>query len=232
MNDVSQKLTIVIAFSSNYYGEMAIRLKKRLPNVKIYTFSSKDELTFERLKKISPNFVFFPHWSHLIEQDIYEHFNCVIFHMTDVPYGRGGSPLQNLVSRGIFDTKISAIQCVKELDAGPVYLRRPLSLYGNAEEIYLRAANIIVDMVEEILRNNPSPIPQDGEVIHFWRRTQQQSNISLCTAGLENLFHHIRMLDADGYPHAFLETDLFRFEFSRASLKSGRIVADVVIKEK
>ncbi len=26
-------------------------------------------------------------------------FECVCFHMTDVPYGRGGSPLQNLIIR-------------------------------------------------------------------------------------------------------------------------------------
>ena len=40
--------------------------------------------------------------------------------MTDLPYGRGGSPLQNLIVRGHKETKISAIKVVKELDAGPV----------------------------------------------------------------------------------------------------------------
>ena len=48
--------------------------------------------------------------------------------MTDVPFGRGGSPLQNLISRGIYETKISAFRCVAEMDAGPVYPKRPFSL--------------------------------------------------------------------------------------------------------
>ena len=47
--------------------------------------------------------------------------------MTDLPYGRGGSPLQNLIVRGHKHTMISAIKCVKELDAGPIYLKKPLT---------------------------------------------------------------------------------------------------------
>ena len=39
--------------------------------------------------------------------------------------------------------------------------------------------------------------------------------------------------DAEGYPKAFIETDSFRFEFTRASLKADGILADVkIIKKK
>jgi methionyl-tRNA formyltransferase len=40
------------------------------------------------------------------------------------------------------------------------------------------------------------------------------------------------MLDAEGYPKAFIDVKGFRYEFRRASLKDGRIVADVVITPK
>ena len=41
------------------------------------------------------------------------------------------------------------------------------------------------------------------------------------------------MLDAEGYPQAYLETDEFRFEFNRASLKADNsIIADVRIFKK
>ncbi len=39
----------------------------------------------------------------------------------------------------------------------------------------------------------------------------------------------IRMLDAEGYPRAFLQHSGFRFEFSRSALYDGRVVADVTI---
>lgn len=40
------------------------------------------------------------------------------------------------------------------------------------------------------------------------------------------------MLDAEGYPKAFVEVGPFRFEFSRASLRGRDIVADVRITER
>ena len=43
------------------------------------------------------------------------------------------------------------------------------------------------------------------------------------------MFDYIRMLDADGYPSAFLCSKGLRLEFSRASLKDGYILADVKI---
>jgi methionyl-tRNA formyltransferase len=39
----------------------------------------------------------------------------------------------------------------------------------------------------------------------------------------------IRMLDAEGYPRAFLDHQGFRFEFSSARRKNGVLLADVRI---
>jgi methionyl-tRNA formyltransferase len=60
------------------------------------------DLAVEMLAALDPRYVFFPHWSHRIDSAIFERFECVIFHMTDLPFGRGGSPLQNLIARGIY----------------------------------------------------------------------------------------------------------------------------------
>jgi methionyl-tRNA formyltransferase len=62
----------------------------------------------------------------------------------------------------------------------------------------------------------------------FRRRTPDDGNLAEIVE-LEKAFDHIRMLDADGYPPAFLETTHFRIEFSRASLKPDAIHADVKI---
>ena len=42
----------------------------------------------------------------------------------------------------------------------------------------------------------------------------------------------IRMMDAKGYPLAFIEDDKLRIEFSRASFKGDYIDADVKIRLK
>ena len=206
-------------------------LLKNLQNIKagnFYYIGTPQELTLPRLLKLNPRYIFFPHWSHIIPSEIYNKFECVIFHMTDLPFGRGGSPLQNLIARGIRKTKISALKCNEEVDAGPIYLKRPLSLHGSAEAIYQRATKEIESMIVKILKTNPVPVPQKGKVTMFKRRKARQSNL----AGIKTLdeaYDLIRMLDADGYPHAFLDLGPFKLQFTRAIRKTDKVLADVSI---
>ena len=100
---------------------------------------------------------------------------------------------------------------------------------GTAEEIYLRANQLIEEMIIEILINEPTPLPQNGKVVKFKRREPNQSKINNLKS-LNDFYDFIRMLDADGYPRAFIEHGNFKIEFSRASLKVDSIVADVTIK--
>lgn len=192
--------------------------------------SSYDDLTVERLRSLAPRYVFLPHWSKIVPPEIHSQFECVIFHMTDVPFGRGGSPLQNLIARGIYETQMTALRCTSAIDAGPVYMKRPFSLHGNAEEIYLRASDLITAMIEEMVQTHTEPAAQEGEPTEFSRRTPDQSDIA-ALGSLRALYDQIRMLDADGYPHACAQVGRFRLEFTRAALRDGEIKADVKITE-
>ncbi|GAB5552442.1 MAG: hypothetical protein Sapg2KO_20330 [Saprospiraceae bacterium] len=222
-------MKIVIANTNPIHEELESKLSKEYNDLLI--INHKHDLNIKVLEEINPDYIFFPHWSFIIPSAIYERYNCVVFHMTDLPYGRGGSPLQNLIVKGHQKTMISALRVVKDIDAGPVYLKKELSLLGTAEEIFMRAGKIIFSMILDIIKYNLKPKSQIGEVVPFKRRTPQQSNISKLES-LEEVFDFIRMLDAENYPNAFLETQHLRFEFSRASLKKDKIIADVRIIEK
>jgi methionyl-tRNA formyltransferase len=186
------------------------------------------DLSFDRVEKMNPRYLFFLHWSWKVPDEIVGRFECVCLHMADVPFGRGGSPLQNLIVRGHRETKLTALRMSREFDAGPVYLKEPLSLEGGAEEIYLRVARLSARMIRRIIQREPKPQPQRGKPVNFKRRKPEESEIG-STVSLETLCDFIRMLDADGYPRAFLQHSGFRFEFSRPALYDGRIVADVKI---
>lgn len=192
----------------------------------------KEDFNLEILNKLKPDKIFIPHWSYIIPSSIYEKFECIVFHMTDLPYGRGGSPLQNLIIRGKKNTKISAIRVKKGMDTGPVYIKKTLSLQGSAKEIFLRSSPIIESMVQEIIRKDLKPTKQEGEITEFKRRKPEQGNLK-DLKNIQQVYNYVRMLDCDGYPPAFIETKDFRFEFSRASLKSeNEILADVRIIKK
>ena len=190
--------------------------------------SATEELTVKKLREIAPRYVFFLHWSWIVPAEILDEFECVCFHMTDVPYGRGGSPLQNLIARGHRRTRLTALRMIEKFDEGPVYMKRDLCLEGNAEEILIRATYLSAELIKEITREEPEPEPQSGEVVTFKRRKPSDSEIPLLPA-LQSLYDHIRMLDADGYPVAFLTHEGFRYRFLHAALYDGRIEARVII---
>lgn len=192
---------------------------------------SPDELTSALLEKISPRYVFFPHWSWRVPSDLIGRYECICFHMADVPYGRGGSPLQNLVVRGHKATKMTALRMAEELDAGPVYLKRPLSLEGRAEEIFERAADLIYDMIGDIVTRDIVPVPQQGEAVVFSRRTPDESALPQ-DESLARLYDFIRMLDAPTYPKAFIDWGQWRIEFDHARLEQDSVEAHVVIRKK
>jgi methionyl-tRNA formyltransferase len=222
-------MVCVLATSRAWNEVMAERLEERT-GYRFHLVTDPESLTEAYLRQIQPRYVFFPHWSSIIPPAIHENYECVIFHMTDLPYGRGGSPLQNLIQQGHTGTKISALRCVEALDAGPIYLKRPLSLEGAASEIFLRAAGVIEEMIEAILREQPVPTPQEGEPVTFQRRKPEDSDLAdASVATLNDFFDFIRMLDAEGYPRAFLDVKGHRIELSRVQKESDRLVGTFVI---
>ncbi len=77
------------------------------------------------------------------------------------------------------------------------------------------------------MREQPEPQPQQGEPVLFSRRTPEQSNLKFCPAGdLLAWYDQIRMLDAEGYPHGFLETHGRCLEFRRVSHRDDGLYAD------
>ena len=190
-----------------------------------------EELTVEALERFGPRYVFFPHWSQIVPTAIVDRFECVCFHATPVPYGRGGSPIQNMIVRGHQETRLTALRMVAEVDAGPVYLQRPVSLLGGLEEIFLRISKTALEMMEDILAREPQPVAQEGTPTVFKRRGPSESAIPIA-GSLEAWFDHIRMLDGEGYPRAFVEVGGMRLEFSRPALHRGRLEATVAISPK
>lgn len=192
--------------------------------------AARDHLNLEVLRVLQPRYVFFPHWSWRVPSAILKEFSCVCFHETAVPYGRGGSPLQNLIVRGHKSTMLTALRMVDEVDAGPVYLKRSLSLEGRASEIYACVADLVYDMIKEIIASDPSPVAQQGEVTLFSRRTPGESILPQ-SGSAEALYDFIRMLDAPTYPKAFIEWGQWRLEFDRAQMSGDGVEAHVEIRK-
>lgn len=209
------------------------RLKESYPDYEFMIVDKKEDLTIPFLESYQPEYIFFPHWSWIIPKEIYDNYNCIVFHMTDLPFGRGGSPLQNLLVRGIYETKVSAIKVCSGVDAGPVYLKESIDIHkGNADDIFRRISDIIFEkMIPRFFDGNLAPVKQTGEITLFKRRKPEQSEIP---DGLSQrqLYDYIRMLDGEGYPTAFRRYGRGKVFYTDAELQDGIVTAKAKFLEK
>ena len=179
----------------------------------------KEELTIETVDNFKPDYIFFPHWNWIVKKEIHEKYECVVFHTAPLPYGRGGSPIQNLIMEGIKASPVCAIKMTSKLDAGPIYASSNISLAGDLNSIFSRINDAVNELIAKILSEILTPIDQVSEPHIFKKLTQGDNEI---TAGLklEEIYDRIRMVDHPDYLSAFIMYGNIKNELSNA-LKDG-----------
>ena len=137
--------------------------------------------------------------------------------------------MQNLLSRGIYRTKISALRVDGGLDTGPIYMKRALNIgHGSAHDIYKEASALSFAMMTDIVAKQLRPKPQRGKAVTFKRRTPEMSKLP-SRLTMRQAYDFIRMLDAPEYPPAFVECGDRRITLRNALLKKGSVSADAEI---
>lgn len=219
----------VIASSKNWFlqSEKTEEYKQLATSL----ITKKDDLNFTNLQKINPKYIFFPHWSWKVPSEIYNNFNCIVFHTAPLPFGRGGSPLQNLIIHGFKSSPVCALKMTDVLDGGPIYCSEEITLDGNISEIFQRLAITIERLILQICKINPVPIPQNGEIVNF-KRLSITDNELLSHHNLVELYDRIRMVDGLDYQKAFINYGEFAIEFSDAKIGSDYLSARVIIKKR
>lgn len=129
------------------------------------------------LSKAGPfRYVFFLNWSWLVPKEVLDAYECVNFHATALPFGRGGGPIENMIKLGMTETAMTAHRMVEEIDAGPIYARHGalISLEGTKDDILARFVEPVSGMVQWIIDNEPETYPQLGDVVKFKRLPKKE----------------------------------------------------------
>ena len=84
-------------------------------------------------------------------------------HPSLLPRWRGAAPVERALLAGDTETGVTIHETVKELDAGPIAAQRafPIGPEDDAGAVYARAAELAVELLDEVLRS-PSFTPQAG----------------------------------------------------------------------
>lgn len=194
----------------------------------IISISRREDLNLEMLQEYKPRYIFFPHWNWKVSSDIVSRYECVAFHTAPLPYGRGGSPIQNLIIRGFTSSPIYALKMTETIDGGPIYGQCEISLDGTIEDIFKRIATSIEKMIVSICETQPTPSPQVG-IAHTFKRLTRQDNELSSDLSLVEMYDRIRMVDGEGYPKAYIVFGDYRIELSQATLSERKLEAMIKI---
>ena len=133
------------------------------------------------------------------------HRNLVV-HASDLPKGRGFSPLTWLTLEGETRIPVCLFEAVEALDAGPVIFREFIEFSGHelVGEMRLVLGRMQIDFCRRFLASETPPegVAQVGEPTTYPRRTPDHSALD-CRASLESQFNLLRTVDNEKYPAFF-----------------------------
>ena len=197
-------------------------------NHNILTLHRRDDLTLRALEEFAADLVFFPHWNWIVSDEVFQRFQCIVFHTAPLPYGRGGSPIQNLIKRGHRSSPVCALKMSKGIDDGPIYDREHVILEGTLTQILARLNTAVNAIMRRLVNRLPDPLPQAGDVTTFSRLGHADNEIS-GSATLQEFYDAIRMLDDPSYPNSYLKLDKVYIEFSNILKEKNSLTCQVKI---
>ena len=186
---------LLAAKDNSWSNALNEKLNILLKNYNFDRVCTRKELN-QYLKLNNPKKIFFFHWSYIVSFDIYDSYECIVFHTANLSDFRGGSPLQNQIIKNITHSQVNALKMVSEIDAGPIYCKKSITLQGTIYDIWHTITATAFLLIKEIIENpNLKPIEQEGNVA-FYNRLKK-NNIPFESDDLNAIYRFIQMLDAE-----------------------------------
>ncbi|MFH1824028.1 MAG: formyltransferase family protein [Candidatus Firestonebacteria bacterium] len=134
-----------------------------------------------------------------------KHKNNIVIHESDLPKGRGWSPVTWQVERGKNNIIFTLFEAARKVDAGDYYFKSILSLNGTEliEEIRKKVTDKISEMIVYYLEHYPmNPKKQKGKVTYFRRRQSNDCKFDI-NKPVKSQFNRLRVVDNERYPAYF-----------------------------
>lgn len=192
-----------------------------------------NKINYSKIKKLKPDIIFFIHWSKKIKKFIFDKYLCIQFHCSALPKGRGGSPIQNQILLNKKQTRLTAFKVTEKIDEGDICAQINLSLKGNLYEILSRIEKQSLNIIKKLLKKKKIKFSkQKGIPTYFKRRKSIDSKLKFNRIkNFKMLYDHIRMLDAEGYPAAYIQTNKFKIMFKNVKKSKKFLIANALIKK-
>ncbi|MBL69339.1 MAG: UDP-2,4-diacetamido-2,4,6-trideoxy-beta-L-altropyranose hydrolase [Verrucomicrobiales bacterium] len=134
--------------------------------------------------------------------------NNLVVHESNLPEGKGWSPLTWQVLEGKNTIPITLLEAGKYIDSGIIYLRDNIYFNGSEliDEMRARQAKYTFKICSQFVRKYPDIIaegmPQKGEETFYRKRTKKESRLDVQKSIAEQ-FDLLRVVDNERYPAYF-----------------------------
>jgi methionyl-tRNA formyltransferase len=127
-------------------------------------------------------------------------------HPSLLPRWRGAAPVERAILAGDTETGITVHRTVKELDAGPIAAVRafPIEPDADAGAVFARAAEIAVDLLDDLLGRPIEFVPQPAEGVTYAAKITPEDRVLDLTAPPAELVRRVRALS----PHIGARAEL------------------------
>jgi methionyl-tRNA formyltransferase len=165
------------------------------------------DYVFEKSLIKSGDICFLLSCSYLVEPEYLErNEHNIVVHASDLPKGKGFSPLQWQVLEGKNEIVLTLFEATKDADAGGYYLKEKVEFNGTEllPELREKLAERLVQMCLTYTSNysRMAPVPQTGQESFYPKRTIKDEELDV-NKTLAQLFNQLRISDNDKFPAHF-----------------------------
>ncbi len=130
----------------------------------------------------------------------------VVFHCSNLPKGRGSSPVTWEVLSGQTSLTLSIFDADEGIDSGEIIEKVKIKLNGTEmlDEIHLKIYKAMVISTNKILDSYPKikKVKQIGKVNYYKKRFYKDSEVSI-NSKIKDIFNLLRIVDDEKYPVHF-----------------------------
>lgn len=143
------------------------------------------------------------------------HRHNLVVHASDLPKGKGWSPLTWQILEGKSDIPVCLFEAADNVDSGPIYIKRTIAFRGTEliDEMRRELARVTFEMCGDFLERFPEVLEdarqQEGEATFYPRRRPDDSRLDPDLT-IRDQFRLMRVADNERYPCYFeLDGDTF-----------------------
>ena len=196
------KIAILVDDINSWFVPYSHVLKEKLQtdNIDVKEYNNSKEVGDEDI-------CFILSCTKILKKDFLDkHKHNIVVHASDLPKGKGFTPLKWQILEGKNDIPLTLFEAVEACDAGPYYLKdvihfRGYEMLGEMQDIMARK---IIDMcclfVQQL--DSLNPIEQIGDSSYYRRFNKNDDNLDT-NQTLSELFPRFRIADFERFPLTF-----------------------------